>query len=322
MFCVASPSSPVVRPSTQAGCHRRPAQLGGSRPLWVAFRQTRHSIRTVCAVNDSRKPSQTQKRDPLAGYSRNEKADIRLRGEAEAPFRPVRLLLYGFSVVSASVGFLVSVPQLIAAIGHAPNALPLDQVLQNVGINVTAAAVFAYLFAQDKKAEALQMARLGREENLGELSIELIGGKLVRLRDLRSFARVVVVAGTPDQVNEYVLAAEPFKEQLMSRGVMLCAVPIFGNSDASSESVLSEFQAEDKKYIARAVRLEGWKKWFQEQMGTANVQSGRGLYVGLRLDGRVRASGKGCPPWAQFAVELAPLEGMWKGFFDGMDGVV
>ena len=54
----------------------------------------------------------------------------------------------------------------------------------------------------------------------------------------------------------------------------------------------------------------------------ANVQSDRGLYVGLRLDGRVRASGKGCPSWERIASELAPMEGMWKGFLDGMDGVV
>lgn len=81
-------------------------------------------------------------------------------------------------------------------------------------------------------------------------------------------------------------------------------------------------QVEDKKYLAAGVRLDGWREWFEEQMGWAKVQKDRGLYVGLRLDGRVRASGKGCPPWAQFAVELAPMEGMWKGFFDGMDGVV
>ncbi len=79
---------------------------------------------------------------------------------------------------------------------------------------------------------------------------------------------------------------------------------------------------DDKKYIASGVRLDGWREWFRQQMGLANVQSDRGLYVGLRLDGRVRASGKGCPPWRQFAAELAPIEGIWKGFLDGMDGVV
>ena len=52
--------------------------------------------------------------------------------------------------------------------------------------------------------------------------------------------------------------------------------------------------------------------------------SGTGLYIGLRMDGRVRASGVGKPPWSRFAAELAPIEGegKWGGFFDGFDGRV
>ena len=41
---------------------------------------------------------------PHAVCFRDGQVDIRLRGEAEAPFRPVRLVFSGFSVVSASVG--------------------------------------------------------------------------------------------------------------------------------------------------------------------------------------------------------------------------
>jgi hypothetical protein len=50
----------------------------------------------------------------------------------------------------------------------------------------------------------------------------------------------------------------------------------------------------------------------------------RRLFVGLRLDGRVRSSGSGSPPWRRYALELAPLEGdkAWTGFFDGFDGRV
>ena len=37
------------------------------------------------------------------------------------------------------------------------------------------------------------------------------------------------------------------------------------------------------------------------------------LSVGLRIDGRVRASGSGSPPWAAFAAQLPPMEGVFKG---------
>ena len=76
------------------------------------------------------------------------------------------------------------------------------------------------------------------------------------------------------------------------------------------------------RWEGRAIRADDWKEWFRSQAKDANAKLDRGLYVGLRLDGRVRASGTGCPPWRKFALQLAPLEGMWSGFLDGMDGRV
>ena len=35
----------------------------------------------------------------------------------------------------------------------------------------------------------------------------------------------------------------------------------------------------------------------------------RGLYISLRLDGRVRASGAGAPPWQKIAAQLPPMSG-------------
>lgn len=45
-------------------------------------------------------------------------------------------------------------------------------------------------------------------------------------------------------------------------------------------------------------------------------------YLSLRLDGRVRGSGVGYPPWNAFNAQLPPLKGMWSGILDGMDGRV
>lgn len=55
--------------------------------------------------------------------------------------------------------------------------------------------------------------------------------------------------------------------------------------------------------------MADWLAWFQEQAGMANARLENGLYIGLRLDGRVRASGTGPPPWARFVDELAPISG-------------
>lgn len=45
-------------------------------------------------------------------------------------------------------------------------------------------------------------------------------------------------------------------------------------------------------------------------------------YLSLRLDGRVRGSGVGYPPWNAFVVQLPPVKGLWSGLLDGMDGRV
>lgn len=76
---------------------------------------------------------------------------VRLRSEAEAPWRAVRFVFLGSGLASAGLGFLVSIPQLIGALGGAPNALPKEDVLQNLAINAGAAAVCAFFLNQDLK---------------------------------------------------------------------------------------------------------------------------------------------------------------------------
>ncbi|KAF6248578.1 hypothetical protein COO60DRAFT_1648754 [Scenedesmus sp. NREL 46B-D3] len=247
---------------------------------------------------------------------------INLRSEAEAPFRSLRLVFYGSSVASAGVAFLISIPQLIGAMAEAPGALQTDTVLQNIGINLGAVALFAWLFSQDWKARDKQMARLAREEALAALTVQLGNGKRVRLGDLQGASRAVIVAGTQQQVTDALAAAEPYKEQLQRRGVFVVPLPVYGDDAGAS---LPAPGRDELRWRAQPLQPAAWREWFGAQLALApNAKPERGLYVGLRLDGRVRASGMGQPPWARFAVELAPLEGegKWTGFMDGFDGKV
>ena len=102
------------------------------------------------------------------------------------------------------------------------------------------------------------------------------------------------------------------------------------------------------------LRQGEWRQWFDQQMKLAKKQAEQGLYVSLRLDGRVRASGVGQPPWQILSAQLAPVTGFllfeltclgyghackqgclpqlrvfvpvtagpWGGLLDGMDGRV
>ena len=128
-------------------------------------------------------------------------------------------------------------------------------------------------------------------------------------------------------------AAEPYKEKLAKAGVFVVTAPIFedagaaasassGSGEASSSGPASvpELGAGDLRWRGKAVGLDTWREWFAAQLAVTrtNVSSSEGLFVGLRLDGRVRSSGKGSPPWARFALELGPMTG--NAMVDGFDG--
>ena len=52
---------------------------------------------------------------------------------------------------------------------------------------------------------------------------------------MQTDALQVLVAGTSEQVNNAIKAAEPYKEQLQERGVVVVPLPIFEDSDSAND---------------------------------------------------------------------------------------
>ena len=267
--------------------------------------------------------------------------DVRIRSEVEAPFRTVRLVLFGFFAGSASVGAAIALTQVAGALFRAQNGgvgggIALSDAATSLAVDLGAVGLFAFLFSRDWKAREKQIARLQREADLGALRLRLSTGARRRLASLRGFARPVIVAGTRAQVEAAVAAAEPLREQLEARGVLIVPVPFLGSDEddraasggeastsSSSSSDSSKDAKADLRWKAQPLDAAAWRRWFEDQAKLANnAKLENGLYVGLRIDGRVRASGSGCPPWAAFAVQLPEMEGVFKGFGDGFDGRV
>ncbi|KAI7843980.1 hypothetical protein COHA_002518 [Chlorella ohadii] len=284
------------------------------------------------AVFASAEPQKGKKKgatpDSMTAYRPPSLEGASLRAEAEAPFRGFRLFIFGAGAVGAGLATLFGLPQLIGALGGAPNATKsAAEALQDFAINVGSFSALAFLVQRDLKARDKQMARLLREDELGACQLELANKKVLRLAQLRGFARVVLIAGTPAQVAAALAAAEPYKQQLQERGVLVVPLPFMaasGSSSAEEEAAaataLAPPGAEDLRWRATPIRLGDWQAWFQKQAAMAGKGLADGLYVSLRLDGRVRGSGLGSPPWAALAVQLPPTEGVFKGFLDGMDG--
>ena len=315
--------------------------LVGSSHQLVQFRVSdvviRRTARLVVRAADKKSDSSTKSKsmNNLDRYQPPRREEAELRAEAEAPFRSLRLVLFGFGGVSAALATFLSLPTLIGSLAGAANGKPIPEAGQDLAINVGALLLCGFFLKRDLDAREKQLARLLREDALGACRLELANGKLLRLGQLRGAARPVIIAGSPAQVKSALEAAEPYKEELALRGVLVIGLPIYidtGNgataaadSTAIEEAINSELpplKKDDLRWRAVPIRTDDWRRWFDQQAAAASKATEKGLYVGLRKDGRVRASGLGCPPWAQFAAQLPPEDGTWGGFLDGMDGVV
>ena len=238
----------------------------------------------------------------------------------QAPFRVLRQFLLGALGTSATVGGGVATIQLVTKALGAPSAPPLAGSAQNVAIDAAVLAVCVFFYRREEEARGRQMARIDREEQLARLRVELTNGKTTRLSALRGFARVVLVAGPRAFVEAAALAAEPYKKELLARGVVF--VPYCTDSAERLPPGEGGSDADSKRWRVDPIYKGEWQRWLQTQMNAASVTTGAGVYVSLRMDGRVRASGVGQPPWALLATSLPPLDGVFKGFLDGMDGSV
>lgn len=255
------------------------------------------------------------------GYKAPSREGAALRAEAESPFRVFRIVIFGFAIVSAGIATLFTIPSIIGSIGGAPNAKSSAEVGMDMGINVGAVALFTFLYRRDSAAREKQIDRLVREDELGACQLELANKRVLRLAQLRSFSRAVILAGSADQVRAALAAAEPFKADLVERGVLVIPLPMYGGTREDID-LIQQLSPDDLKWKACPIRTDQWKKWFDTQANAAGKVTAHGLYVGLRLDGRVRASGTGIPPWGAFVAQLPKSEGIFSGFLDGMDGRV
>ena len=159
--------------------------------------------------------------------------------------------------------------------------------------------------------------------------MELANGKVIKLGRLRGFARVVIATGSAADVAAAVAAAEPHKEALLERGVMIVPFASGPDSDAlalppsaAPPGATPERVAAEARWRAKPLFASEWSRWLDDQTGQAKLEAGSQVYVSLRMDGRVRASGRGQPPWELLAASLPPTSGLFAGFLDGMDGRV
>lgn len=236
------------------------------------------------------------------------------------------MFFYIAFIAQASLGGLIATTQLIGAVANPSRADSVIDIAKGLGIDIGAASLFAFLYYRENKIKNAQMARLSREENLSNLKLRVDEKKTITVSELRGFARLVILAGPSSFITEAFKLSETFTEQLIERGVLVVPLSTDGNVPTFEFDETEEMKelTNKRRRLWQLVPLltPEWSEWLDDQKKLANVSPESPVYLSLRMDGRVRGSGVGYPPWNAFVAQLPPVKGMWSGLLDGMDGRV
>ncbi|KAF7818496.1 protein LOW PSII ACCUMULATION 1, chloroplastic [Senna tora] len=250
----------------------------------------------------------------------------KIRSEVLSPFRSVRMFFYLAFIASGSLGGLIATTQLIGALANPSRAPEVPEIAKGLGIDLAAVSLFAFLYYRENQAKNAQLSRLSREESLSNLKLRVDEKKIIPVSTLRGIARLVICAGPASFVTESFNRSEPFTESLLERGVLVVPFVTDGNSPTFKFDECEEQKPITTKrkrlWQLAPVYITEWSEWLNEQKKLAGVSSESPVYLSLRLDGRVRGSGVGYPPWNAMVAQLPPVKGIWSGLLDGMDGRV
>ncbi|KAL9260704.1 LOW PSII ACCUMULATION 1, chloroplastic-like protein [Drosera capensis] len=277
----------------------------------------------VCSRSSSRPTvsCSAANRDSSAG---DISSAARIRSEVLSPFRSLRMFFYLAFVASGSLGGFIAGTQLIGALANPSRAAEVSDSLNSLAIDMGAVSLFAFLYFRDKKTEDAQVARLVREETLSRLKVRINENKIVPVSSLRGVARLVILAGPGSFIQESYERSGPFADGLRDRGVLVIPFATDGKLPSFQAQQNEDFDELSTKksrlWQLLPVYASEWSKWLDEQKKLANVSSDSPVYMSLRMDGRVRGSGIGYPPWNAFVAQLPPVKGIWSGLLDGMDG--
>lgn len=156
-------------------------------------------------------------------------SSARIRSEVLTPFRSVRMFFYIAFIAQASLGGLIAITQLIGALANPSRADAVADIAKGLGIDIGAAALFAFLYYRENKIKNAQMAKLSREENLSNLKLRVDERKIIPVSEFRGLARLVILAGPSSFIKEAFELSQMFTEQLVERGVLVVPFCTDGN---------------------------------------------------------------------------------------------
>lgn len=227
--------------------------------------------------------------------------EVRLREEAEAPFRKVRFFIYSSLLAGCVISLLVSLARIAAGL-NGINVDHLDESLQNAAIDVGGMALLLFLLKSDFDA---QESRLKRASKGGEMASLPVRGKADFFKDslrnqfvsltLSSFRadrgidkRIVICAAGEDKITTVIdeIRNPSLQGSLVANDLVVIPVALrTGMSPIGMDDDLLE-----KECIA-IPGGQGWKSFIADEVEEAEKQgvdvNSKGFAIILKKNGRV-----------------------------------
>jgi hypothetical protein len=249
------------------------------------------------------------------------------------------LFFFGSSTGSAFVALYFSLLNLAKSVSGFSDAVPVDDALQSVGINIAALIFCGAVTYRDWKAGEANLARIKQGGALAKLIVERQEnkGEIGTLSDYRRTNRVIIAAGGKDYINELCrsLNANQLSDENTYPSAMYAAdlilVPVLleradkddtrvGDTAAcwlATEPVEGRDTEFDVSKAASVVAFPrgpaAWAEVMTPEVNTATSQGfdvlEKGITLILKKNGKILRRATGQPQWAGLLGTMEVMDG-------------
>ncbi|KAG7350680.1 DUF3493 domain containing protein [Nitzschia inconspicua] len=231
--------------------------------------------------------------------------EVRLREEAESPFRKVRYFFYLNIAGGATTSLLISIARIAAALSGVNTDL-MDESLRNAAIDVVGLAAVAYFWRQDQVAEESRLKRATKGAEMAKLNVRASKTLMTGDQDdatstftttLASFRRqrgiekrVVIAAAGDEKIRQVLKEAQELQPCLADNDLVV--VPVVmprGVAPVVDDTVIIQPLPAN---VALPVTVgNNWKQFIDEEAAEATSQGvnieEEGFCIVLKKNGRV-----------------------------------
>eukprot|EP00586_Coscinodiscus_wailesii_P012436 CAMPEP_0172509686 /NCGR_PEP_ID=MMETSP1066-20121228/222166_1 /TAXON_ID=671091 /ORGANISM="Coscinodiscus wailesii, Strain CCMP2513" /LENGTH=327 /DNA_ID=CAMNT_0013288281 /DNA_START=14 /DNA_END=997 /DNA_ORIENTATION=+ len=232
--------------------------------------------------------------DQDSSYSR----EVRLREEAESPFRKVRFLLYTATLAGAFTSLAVSSARIAAGLSGVNSDL-LNESVTNAVVDIAGLVIIGFLYKRDLDAQESRLKRAQKGAELAQLTVRgrfIRGGSSTSVVPLSALRRgrgiekrVVICAGGSNKMEAIFRDVTKLSESLIVNDLLI--VPVLIPQCTSPSSDIWEKEIVEQLECVALPAGGNWRSVLEDETQRAREQGvdveKEGFCVVLKKNGRV-----------------------------------